>query len=75
MVDGWYCALFIAGMLLCELDILASSPNHSLPRIFAKLEPHKNTIFMTLFIIGLYLAGVPCYSLDVANVREAPGCG
>jgi peptidoglycan/LPS O-acetylase OafA/YrhL len=71
VVDGWYLACFIAGMLLCELDILATS--QSLPKFFTRCQPYKKSIFWTLFIAGIYLGGVPAHSLDVADVREAPG--
>lgn len=57
IVDGWYGALFISGMLLCDLDLLAQ--NNQLPRFFALLTNFKEFIFFHLFVIGLYLGGVP----------------
>lgn len=64
IADGWYGALFMAGMLLCDLELL--SQNDQLPRFFTRLSSFKEFIFFHLLIIGLYLAGVP--SLDSPNV-------
>lgn len=64
IADGWYGALFMAGMLLCDLELL--SQNDQLPRFFARLSNFKEFIFFHLLIIGLYLAGVP--SIDSPNV-------
>lgn len=57
VVDGWYGALFMSGMLLCDLDLLALSDNQ--PRFLAKFEGFKEIIFFHLFILALYLGGVP----------------
>lgn len=59
VVDGYYGALFMAGMLLCDLDLLAQ--DNQLPSFFALLSPFKELIFFHLFIIALYLGGVPSY--------------
>lgn len=57
IVDGWYGALFMSGMLLCDLELL--SLDDQLPRFFSKLEGFKELIFFHLFIVALYLGGVP----------------
>jgi peptidoglycan/LPS O-acetylase OafA/YrhL len=59
IVDGFYGAMFTAGMLLCDLDLLAQ--NDQLPRIFTALSGFKEFIFFHLFIFALYLGGVPGY--------------
>ena len=71
IANGWFCALFVAGMLLCDLDMLAS--NNDLPRIFWKLEPFKELIFFNLFIIGIFLGGVPSHDSDIQTLRDSPG--
>ncbi|KAL5411313.1 hypothetical protein PMIN03_004910 [Paraphaeosphaeria minitans] len=73
IVDGWYGALFMAGMLLCDLELLAASGQ--LPRIFTKLEDFKELIFFHLFITAMYLGGVPsCDGDDYAGVlKKSPG--
>ena len=71
IVDGAYCAFFMAGMLLCDLDLLAADNN--LPQAFPRLEPYKEIIFYSLFIISIYLGGVPSNTLDVAVLRDTPG--
>ena len=36
VVDGWYCALFVMGMLLCDMDLLAS--RRELPPFFKRIQ-------------------------------------
>ncbi|KAI8938453.1 hypothetical protein NX059_004346 [Plenodomus lindquistii] len=57
IVDGYHCALFMAGMLLCDLDLLAQA--EKLPRFLSMLESFKEFLFFHLFIVALYLSGVP----------------
>jgi peptidoglycan/LPS O-acetylase OafA/YrhL len=71
IVDGWFCSMFAAGMLLCDLDLLAA--NDHLPRFFARLEPYKNLIFYNLLVISIYLGGVPSFSSDLEDLRKSPG--
>jgi peptidoglycan/LPS O-acetylase OafA/YrhL len=59
IVDGYYGAMFTAGMLLCDLDLLAQG--NQLPRIFTAFSGFKEFIFFHLFIFALYLGGVPGY--------------
>ncbi|MCJ1444197.1 MAG: hypothetical protein MMC23_004698 [Stictis urceolatum] len=71
IADGWYCALFMAGMLICDLDLLAESNN--LPWIFYKFSTYKDFIFYHIFIVSLYLGGVPSQNADVNQLRESRG--
>ena len=71
IADGWYCALFVAGMLLCDLDLLAD--RDKLPSFFSYFESFKELIFFNLFTIGVYLGGVPSQTLDVSTLLESPG--
>jgi peptidoglycan/LPS O-acetylase OafA/YrhL len=71
IVDGWFCSMFVAGMLLCDLDLLAGSNN--LPRFFSRLEPFKELIFYNLFVISIYLGGVPSYSSDLQVLQKSRG--
>ncbi|PSN72312.1 acyltransferas-like protein [Corynespora cassiicola Philippines] len=73
IVDGWYGALFMSGMLLCDLDMLAL--DNKLPRFLTKLEAFKELIFFHLFIIAMYLGGVPsCESPEyTALLSKTPG--
>jgi peptidoglycan/LPS O-acetylase OafA/YrhL len=59
IVDGWYGALFMAGMLLCDLDLLAN--DDQLPRFLSMLEDFKELIYFHLFVLALYLGGVPSF--------------
>jgi peptidoglycan/LPS O-acetylase OafA/YrhL len=71
IADGWFCGLFMAGMLICDLDLLAA--NNQLPSGFALLEPYKDIIFYSMFFISMYLGGVPSHSLEVHDLRKSPG--
>lgn len=71
IVDGFFGSMFMAGMLLCDLDLLAK--NGELPRFFYRLEPFKELIFYNLFVISLYLGGVPSHSADLQVLRDTPG--
>lgn len=63
VADGWYGALFIGGMLLSDLDLLALEDEQ--PRFLAKLGEFKEFIFFHLFLVAMYLGGVPsCESSD-----------
>lgn len=66
IVDGYYGALFMAGMLQCDLDLLARKDGY-FPRFLRRLEPYKIFIYYHLFVIGMYLAGVP--SSDLGDTR------
>ena len=71
IVDGWFCALFMAGMLLCDLDLLAQ--NNDLPTFFRKFAGFNTMIFYATFVASIYLGGVPSHSTDVAVLKESPG--
>jgi peptidoglycan/LPS O-acetylase OafA/YrhL len=73
IVDGWYGASFMSGMLLCDLDLLALEDQ--LPRVFSIFEGFKELIFFHVFIVALYLGGVPSYHMDkVDNIlSKSPG--
>jgi hypothetical protein len=71
IVDGWYCALFMVGMILCDLDLLAAS--NQLPHAIQKFKGARSWIFYVLLLASLYLGGVPSISNDIAHLRESPG--
>lgn len=74
MVDGWFCAMFMAGMLLCDLDLLARK--NDLPDFvsFQKFEKYKAFFWHALFICGIYLSGVPAsQAASLQIVKESPG--
>lgn len=71
IADGWSCAAFMAGMLLCDLELLGASRN--LPKPIEQLGRFKHTIFYLLFLIAVYLAGAPASDFDVHVLRNSPG--
>lgn len=52
----------MGGMLLSDLDLLAL--NDEEPRVLAKLHDFKEFIFFHLFLIAMYLGGVPSCESD-----------
>lgn len=71
IVDGWFGAMFMMGLLQCDLDLLAANDN--LPRFFDKLERFKTPFFHTLFVLGVLLGGVPSHSVEKEVLRDTPG--
>ena len=71
IIDGWYCGLFVAGMLLCDLDLLAS--RGQLPRRLQSAKKHKTWFAYLLFFLALYLGGVPSITNDLPHLRQSPG--
>ncbi|CZT41776.1 related to hard surface induced protein 3 (sterol glycosyl transferase) [Rhynchosporium secalis] len=71
VADGCFFAMFIAGMFLCDLDLLAI--NNDLPRFIKRLEPYRTIVFYHLLVIGLYISGVPAKDMDMNNLWKARG--
>lgn len=69
--DGWYCSLFMMGMFLADLDLLAAKGQ--LPRFLARLAPLKEFIYYHLLVVALYLGGIPSQTTDVALLRKNRG--
>lgn len=70
-VDGWYLAMFVMGMLQCDLGLLALDNN--LPTPLARLAKLKQPFFWLLLAGGIYLGGCPAASQDLNVLRESPG--
>ncbi len=71
IVDGWFGALFMAGTLLCDLDLLAR--NDDLPVFLTRLSAWKMPFFYTFFCISMLLSGCPSHIADVQILDQAPG--
>ncbi|THV67074.1 hypothetical protein D6D28_07782 [Aureobasidium pullulans] len=71
IVDGWYCGLFVMGMLLCDLDSLAK--RGQLPRRIYQARKHKTWIAYFLLFIALYIGGVPSITDELQHLRISPG--
>jgi len=71
IADGWYCALFVSGILLCDLDLLAAKDD--LPAFFERLQPHRTVLFYVALAISFYLGGVPAPSSNIKDLRETGG--
>lgn len=71
IADGAYFALFVGGMLLCDLDLLAMKDE--LPAWITRFRSSGPIIFHILFVISIFLGGVPSYDRDIDSLREVPG--
>ncbi|KAM5350073.1 hypothetical protein ACJ41O_006578 [Fusarium nematophilum] len=71
IADGAHFAMFTAGMLLCDLDLLAKK--RDLPHFLARLEPAKKFIYYHLLIFSIYLGGVPAQTNDVQQIAKSRG--
>lgn len=72
VADGWYCAAFLAGMFLCDLDLLSDAD--ALPFFIpSRIQNGKNVIFYHFLIISLFLGGIPCENADVDQLAHNRG--
>ena len=71
IADGWYCAMFTAGMLLSHLDLLAKTSQ--LPFFLARLKPYKTFIYYHMLAMSIYLGGVPSENRDLGQLAENRG--
>jgi len=72
IVDGYYLALFLSGMMQCELDLLAKKDGW-FPGFLRRLEPRKTLLYYLGLFVALYIAGVPSEKAEVEYLREQPG--
>ncbi|RMZ91141.1 hypothetical protein DV736_g1594, partial [Chaetothyriales sp. CBS 134916] len=71
IADGAHFSMFLMGMLLCDLDLLAL--NGELPEWFYQLKPYKTWIFGTMFVLSMLLGGSPAHTSDIKVLRKTPG--
>lgn len=71
IADGALFSMFMAGMLLCDLDLLALTDEF--PRWLMPLQPFRNYIFHIMFVVGVLLGGCPAYSWEREVLRSSPG--
>ncbi|KAG5925374.1 hypothetical protein E4U42_004373 [Claviceps africana] len=71
VADGWYCAMFVVGMLLSHLDVLAAADR--LPDFLARLKPYKSVICHHFLVLGIYLGGVPCQNRKIEQLADTRG--
>lgn len=59
-VDGWYGAFFLAGFLLCQMDLARrESQGRKAQSPTARKFDSRTFLKCALFVLGIYLAGVP----------------
>lgn len=73
IVDGYYCCMFMVGIYLCYLDLLAQRNDPGFPNFLRRLQPYKMFYVYLFFVLGMYLAGVPSQRNDLMLLRSNPG--
>jgi len=76
IVDGFYGALFISGMLQCDLDLLYARSAEGVgyfPGFLRRLERHKTVICYSMLLLATYFASVPSFIDEMKVFRENPG--
>ena len=72
IVDGAYYSMFMAGVLLSDVDLLAIADR--LPLFFSYFKRWWGThTWYMMFFLGLFLSGVPSKENDMNYLRENPG--
>ncbi|KAJ6444567.1 acyltransferase [Purpureocillium lavendulum] len=71
IADGYYGSMFLAGTLLCYLDMLAKTDH--LPAIFERLSKYKMFIFYHMLAISVYLGGCPSFNNDMDMFAKSRG--
>lgn len=73
LVDGSNYALFVMGMLICDIQLALELNPDQVPRLFkVNFFERHNWIFYLLLLFGLYLGSGPDIS-DPANLSGEPG--
>lgn len=71
VVDGAHFAMFMAGMIICNLEMDAEQGQ--LPGWMNSLKPFKTYIMYTLFVISIWWGGVPSNKVEIEHLRASPG--
>lgn len=75
IVDSAHYAMFTVGLLYSDLDLLESFQD--LPKIFYQVKEflgrYQGIFWHILFVIGMFLSGVPSLHNDMSSLRKSPG--
>ncbi|KXT01672.1 hypothetical protein AC578_2782 [Pseudocercospora eumusae] len=71
IVDGAYFAMFMAGMIICDLEMGAREGY--LPAWMKALAPLEKPIFYTMFAWAIWWGGIPSNSIELSHMRATPG--
>ena len=69
IVDGWFCALFLGGVLLCDLD------NTTTTTTSINATTKNNLYYHIPLLISIYLGGIPSHSSSTEVLQNSPGWG
>lgn len=72
LVDGWYLAMFLAGTLLCDIDLQAAKKRAAglLP---SRRSGAEHCLWTTLFVVAIWLGSVP--NNKTPELKKAHGWG
>jgi peptidoglycan/LPS O-acetylase OafA/YrhL len=71
VADGWFCFLFVYGMILCELDLLAMSDE--LPSIISRFKNWRKPLAYLALIIAIILGGCPSHVGQIEYLQKGWG--
>ncbi|KAH9832799.1 acyltransferase [Teratosphaeria destructans] len=74
MVEAWYLSFFLAGMLICDLDLMAEANDLPLPleAFRQKVKPHKVAFYTGCFVVSVLLGGVPLANDSFEQFKTEP---
>lgn len=73
LVDGWYLAMFLAGMLLCDIDLQVAKGTG--PKFMEHSTTTSRSFWPILLVISIYLGSVPNANSDMGVLRKSTGWG
>lgn len=71
IADGAFFAMFMGGMMLCDLEMLAAKDE--LPSWISHLKRSDPAIWYVLFVVSLLLGGAPSHDLSMEALKASPG--
>lgn len=73
IVDGWFCALFVMGMLIGDITMLANKKQLPAPLERVAHRFSSQWVAYAFLFAALYLGGVPSITEDLPHLRRSPG--
>lgn len=71
IADGAHFAMFVGGMFLCDMDLLAA--RDELPNWLNRLKPYKTQLMYVIFFASIILGGCPSWDAHEDGLKKSPG--
>nr|POE74700.1 hypothetical protein CFP56_37231 [Quercus suber] len=71
IADGAHYAMFIGGMFICDIDLLAA--REDLPNWLYRFKPQKTMLMYLAFFASLVLGGCPSWDAHEDGLKKSPG--